>query len=269
MNRINEIAHGILHLQDAMGVCMTLVMGQREALLLDTGYGMEDIRQTVESLTDLQWRVLLTHGHHDHVLGSRYFDRCEMLAQDLEEFRQRTGEAQRQRVVQQAQQKHVSVPADYLQWSYRDPVPLQMTGKTGSFSSESVSLGGREILLLHVPGHTPGSLMAYLPDERLLLTGDNWNPCTWLWFPSSLGLSSLHRNLQELLLLLPFERVLCSHQPGIRSRLEIERILDAIEENAVSRAERVDMGSDIDTRKLNIDEETGSCIVFDWNKRLQ
>ena len=106
MNRINEIAHGILHLQDAMGVCMTLVMGQREALLLDTGYGMEDIRQTVESLTDLQWRVLLTHGHHDHVLGSRYFDRCEMLAQDLEEFRQRTGEAQRQRVVQQAQQKH-------------------------------------------------------------------------------------------------------------------------------------------------------------------
>ena len=70
-----EILPGVWHIQDKMGVCMTLLTGDDQALLIDTGYGLEDVAAYVRTLTNKPLSVMLTHGHHDHALGARWFDR--------------------------------------------------------------------------------------------------------------------------------------------------------------------------------------------------
>ena len=38
-----EIYPGVIQIRDCMGVCMTLLKGSERAILIDTGYGMEDV----------------------------------------------------------------------------------------------------------------------------------------------------------------------------------------------------------------------------------
>ena len=47
MFSIQTVFQGIDHITDAMGVCMTLLHGNRQALLFDTGYGTEDVSQVM------------------------------------------------------------------------------------------------------------------------------------------------------------------------------------------------------------------------------
>jgi glyoxylase-like metal-dependent hydrolase (beta-lactamase superfamily II) len=37
----------------------------------------------------------------------------------------------------------------------------------------TIDLGDRELRIVHLPGHTPGSIGVYLPDEKALFTGDS------------------------------------------------------------------------------------------------
>ena len=37
-----EALPGVFHIRDGMGVCMTLLRGEKRALLVDTGYGAEE-----------------------------------------------------------------------------------------------------------------------------------------------------------------------------------------------------------------------------------
>ena len=69
-----EVLPGVHHIQDCMGVCCTLLVGEERALLVDAGYGLEDVAAYVRTLTSLPVTLWLTHGHHDHALGARWFD---------------------------------------------------------------------------------------------------------------------------------------------------------------------------------------------------
>jgi len=48
-----------------------LALGKEKAALIDTGYGMSDMRGLVELLTDLPVTVVITHTHVDHI-GQNY-----------------------------------------------------------------------------------------------------------------------------------------------------------------------------------------------------
>ena len=83
MFQTNQVFPGITHITDAMGVSFTLIEGREHAVLFDTGYGMENVRSFVKTLTDKPVTVLLSHGHHDHVLGARWFDKTYLSREDL------------------------------------------------------------------------------------------------------------------------------------------------------------------------------------------
>ena len=244
----------IWHITDNMGVYMTLLEGADRALLVDTGYGLENVAQKVRNCTDKPLTVLLTHAHHDHVLGARWFEQVYLAQADHESYAFYTSPSKRRDVAKQAQAKGLLVPQDYVTAEYPQPVSLE---------EGEINLGGLTVQILSCPGHTPGSCVAYVPQYRLLLTADDWNPCTWLFFPEALSAQTLRTNLQKLLEL-PFEHVLCSHRGDIYSRSDLEAFVAGIGDEQLRAAHPVDMGRDTDTREVF--PADGQNFVFDFAK---
>ena len=271
MFTVQKISPGVTHIQDVMGVCMTLIEGEREAILIDAGYGLEDVSGFVRTLTERPVRLILTHGHHDHILGARWFPRSWLHPADQEEFLLRTGGPQRERVADQAGQKGIPIPEDFMTARIPAPEPLELNDRLGSFPCARLDPGRKEAWIIHVPGHTPGSVVCFLPEEELLLTGDDWNPCTWLWFPSSVAIREWKARMTELLRTLeeatgkPVARVLCSHQPGVREGAELYDYLNEVTEESIRNARPVDMNSPIETCQIRFSRPEWT-LVFDRKK---
>ena len=271
MFKSKQVLPGIWHITDAMGVSFTLLEGRKRAILFDTGYGTEDVNAYVKTLTDKPLHVLLSHGHHDHMLGARWFEKTQMCQEDLEEFRIRAGEIQRKKVIEQARKQDVSVPDDYMTSPVRFPEAIRFMEKTGPFDSRREELGDLEIQAIKVPGHTPGSLVLYVPAYSLLLTGDDWNPCTWMWFPSSAAANLWRDSMKEMIQELEKEykreirHIICSHQPMMREGSELNGFLEYMTDERMKEAAAIDMGALINTHEIRNDEK-GWQLIFDYDK---
>ena len=262
---------GVTHITDAMGVSFTLIEGEDSALVFDAGYGTEDVASYLRTLTDKPFELILSHGHHDHILGARWFDHSLMDPEDLEEFRLRAGREQREKVKAQAEGQGIAVPDDFLTAPIPEPEFLKYTGTIGAFACCGFDLGNLEVWALRVPGHTPGSVVLYVPSLRLLLTGDDWNPCTWMWFPCSLPVRQWHVNMIRLLSALEEEsgagilHVLCSHQPNLREASELKEYLAWITEDCLESAPYVDTGTPINAHEA-VNPVRGWVLRFDADK---
>ena len=247
-----ELLPEVHHIKDAMGVCFTLLTGTKRALLVDAGYGLEDVSAMARGLTDRPVTLALTHGHHDHALGAMWFDEFWLNAEDREVFARYTSRERRKVVLDSADSKGLkAVKKDYLDATmpvFRD------------IQAEPVTLGEMTVYAIHVAGHTPGSTVFYVPERRLLLSGDDWNPCTWLFFPEALDVWTYKENM-EALLMLPFDYVLCPHRDILFERSAMEVFVHGITAETISAAKPVDLGKDGDRHEGSVpSREPGAGI---------
>ena len=121
------------------GVRIFLLTGTDRALVIDTGMSGLDIRALVAAHTDLPYRVLNTHADRDHVASNAQFDAVFM---------------------------HPSEAAFYhnAQGARGAVIPV--------YGGDVIDLGGRELEIVHLPGHTPGSVSVLDVRARCLIGGD-------------------------------------------------------------------------------------------------
>ncbi len=263
---LNPAAPGVTHIRDGMGACFTLLEGEKRALLVDTGYGVEDAAAFIGSLIgNKPLDVFLTHGHHDHILGLRTLAAlpdCEalMLAADAPVFHRYAGLAQRRAVLQSAQARGFALDEIEAERFLHDRIDMPCTAHPGD-----IDLGGLTARVIGCPGHTPGSAAVLIPERKILLTGDCWNPCTWAFFPEALGVGELRRQLR-FLQAYDFTHVLCSHQHQLYPRAVFDAFVDGLTDAALAGAIPVDVHphAQIDTRQMSPAE--GQSIVFDAQK---
>lgn len=62
----------------AQNVSCYLLIGEKQAMLIDTAYGQGDLRFLVEKITKLPVIVVNTHGHLDHTGGNGFWDHAWM-----------------------------------------------------------------------------------------------------------------------------------------------------------------------------------------------
>lgn len=254
MFEAEQLLPGVWHCKDAMGVCMTLLVGSERGLLVDTGYGLEDVAAWVRSITDKPVEVLLTHGHHDHALGARWFPQVHIFPEDMAVYRTYTTRERREKVAGQARDKGLTPPEDFLTAGY--PTPAAAVEGT-------IDLGGLHARIIHQPGHTPGSAMVLVPEHGLLLTGDDWNPCTWLFFPEALPVKEYLAGMRRFFRENEFSRVLCSHQPVLFDRSMPERFLEALTEDALRTAVHTELWPTGDIDPCRVDADETQYLVFD------
>ena len=104
---VTKIRENVLHIADAEGVYFTIVKGQKEAIVWDTGYGFADIKQFVEQIVTTPYKVLLSHGHPDHIGGSVYFDEVYLAPEDDALYREDLKEIYRKEALAKAMQEKV------------------------------------------------------------------------------------------------------------------------------------------------------------------
>jgi len=130
----------------------------REALVVDPGGDAERILAAVAKLSARVVGIVHTHGHFDHVLGTRDVVAAtgaptSIHGGDLELYR---------RLVPQARSFDLDAETP--------PEPTQIL--TGG---EVLRFGQLQARVLHTPGHTPGSIGLFIADTGaapLLLAGD-------------------------------------------------------------------------------------------------
>lgn len=249
------LAPGVCHITDALGVSMTLLCGEERALLVDTGYGTEDVAAHVRSLTDRPLTVALTHAHHDHALGSRCFGRVLADAAEAPVYAEYVCPERLDQAVGNARSQGLPVD-ESLPRRFPAPEPLP---------EGELSLGGLSVRVIRCPGHTPGSLVFAVPARGLLLTGDAWNPTTWCFFPEALPVRRHLKNLAALMAL-PFAQVLCPHQSEPQPREKLAAFLDGMTEEALRNAPPSPEGEamGIPTRRAELPD--GQQLVFDPRK---
>ena len=138
MAQVTELYRNTWVIED-MGVRIFLLSGEEKALLIDTGRSALPLREIAAQYTDLPLLLLNTHADPDHISGNGAF----------EEFFMHPSEA----IVYHNMHKG--------------------TGKLiPVYEGDEIDLGKRVLRILHVPGHTPGSITVLDKVARCLIGGD-------------------------------------------------------------------------------------------------
>ena len=144
-----------------------LLLGRDRALLLDTGLGVGDLRREVEALTDRPVTVALTHVHWDHIGGCGQFAAPAVHAAEADWLRHfPLPEAA---VRRQLCAKAPLFPAGFSPENHR-----VFSGEPGRVlrDGDIIDLGGRQVQVLHTPGHSPGHCCYYEAARGRLYAGD-------------------------------------------------------------------------------------------------
>lgn len=177
---VEKVTDRITRITDVTGVSMFLAVGEREAVLVDTGTGIGNLKETVRSLTDKPVKILLTHGHVDHAFGAAAFEDVFMSRLDAEILEE---SADMKKRVEYA--NTMPLP-DGQRVTENMLAPKPDVGRMQDLMDGDVfDLGGLTLEIYALPGHTPGSMTVLFKEDRLLLTGDACNPATFLFFAGS------------------------------------------------------------------------------------
>ncbi len=207
-----------------------LILGEKRAILFDTGPGVRDIRPVLESLTSMGITVVFSHPHYDHIGNNHLFH--EIAGLDIPSIRS-------------------EVTEDIFEPSYlrgfttrRIPAfPISEWWQPG----QQVDLGGRSLLVFHVPGHEIGSIALLDPVSQQLFTGDFIYPGWLVAFAPTSDLESYLKSARYLLnqtkggeILLGAHSVPEHPSPVLpyRALLDLEKTLQAIISHSIDPVAR-------------------------------
>lgn len=201
MYRVVPILDGVYGISSSAVMCW-LFIGKSGAMLIDTAYGFEDLRQVVRDLTPLPVTVVNSHGHVDHTGGNFFFDSPVYIHREDVEVYRRHSQPEMHRLME----KPLSLFNLLFFWRTLVPRdPERNDERRAGFDSwaflkegDVFDLGGLTAEVIEIPGHTQGSVAVYFLEKELMVTSDGANPAVWLFLPESARLSVYRESLKKL-----------------------------------------------------------------------
>ncbi len=210
-----------------------LVIGSEKALLFDTGMGMSRIRAVVAELTKLPIQVLNSHTHYDHVGGNAEFE--TVLGMDTAYTRE-SAKGMSHEVVR-GEVETESLCLTHLPGFEAAAYRIRAFHVDAQVKDGRVfDLGGRQLEVLAIPGHTPDSLALLDRKAGLLFTGDSfYEGPIWLYFPGT-DLDAYQRSVTRLAELAPrLSRIHPSHNTPVARPERLTQLRDAFAEVKAGR----------------------------------
>jgi len=176
----------------------------REGLVVDPGDQIDDVLEIIERHGLHVKAIIITHAHIDHIGGAQ-------------KLKQATGAPVYMNLNDMELQKGLDRQAAWLGVEPPEPVAIDAPARDG----DRLVIGATELLVLHTPGHTQGSISLWIPAEEKLVAGDTL-------FRDSIGRTDLPggdgrqilRSIHDKLLPLPEQTVVI---PGHGAKTTIGR----------------------------------------------
>lgn len=193
-----------------------LVVGKNRAMLVDTGWGTGNIREFAETLTDLPIFVVITHADLDHVLGNHYFNEVYMHPAEFAHYRQ-------------SQKYHASIKL----------LPL--------WEGDIIDLGTRKFEIIHIPGHTQGSIVFLDRKNKILIGGDSIQPGPIYMFEAHRSMEAFVFSMEKLLAMGDiFDTVISSHGNLKESADIVPALIQGAKQYLAGKAKGTAPAEDID-----------------------
>ena len=203
-----------------------LIVGEKQAVLFDTGMGISDLKKVTAELTKLPIVVLNSHTHDDHVGDNWEF--VTVYGMDTDFTRKN------------AQGSRTDAQEEITPDQICGTLPKGFDSKTYATRAWKISalihdgdrfdLGGRTLEVIATPGHTPDAISLIDRTNRLLFTGDTYYPAPiWLFRPET-DLDAYAASIRRLAALAPqVKLVLGAHNVPVASPSVLPRLVEAFD----------------------------------------
>ena len=163
------------------------VRGRDRDLVIDTGMGIASLREFAHDILDRPATAVATHTHIDHIGGHHEFERCLVHSSELDGLRLCSGDFTVAEAdfdpLAMSSLRFPAVPGYELEGPIAGAVPspgfdLRNYRLRSAPHAEPVEdgdiidLGDRHFEVLHLPGHSPGSIGLLERATSTLFSGD-------------------------------------------------------------------------------------------------
>lgn len=215
-----------------------LLIGEKSALLIDTGLGVADIKKVVDSLTSLPVLVVTTHIHWDHIGGHSLFNNIAVYESE-KDWLAGNFPIPLAIVKENLTREPCNFPKEFSIENYHiyqgEPTQILHDGET-------LDLGNRQVKVIHTAGHSPGHCCFYEPRRKYLYTGDLiYKGCLDAFYPSTDPL--LFMRSVEKIKGLDVEKILPAHHQLNISVDLIKKVANAF--NGLYKANKLKQGEGI------------------------
>ena len=158
---------------DGMGdPWMYLVVGAEKAMLIDTGFGIGDLKGLCETLAPGRELIVFnTHVHPDHAGGNAQFDRVYCHEYDVPMMKDYQDPQRWNFLFEQGDREHGR--SIWSEFDRADIIPYSHFEAIGCPDGFTFDLGGGfAVEVIHVGGHTAGSCALLERSTGSLFTGD-------------------------------------------------------------------------------------------------
>jgi len=177
-----------------------LIVGNKSALLFDSGNGIGNIQAIVEQLTNKPIQVLNSHSHFDHIGGNHQYKKILSPATDFSIANSKGNESSMVKDEVSSQALCKGLPRGVTEENHSiKPYKITSEVKDGDI----INLGDRSLKIMHIPGHTDDSIALFEQETGYLWTGDSfYEGPIWLWFPET-DLVAYEKSIARLAGLVP------------------------------------------------------------------
>ena len=167
--------------------------GKERALLIDGLSGVGSLRAFVRELTELPVTLVITHGHVDHAPAIYEFGEGYIHPDDIPLMYSPLHSSMERRLNFALGGKRMGTLR--TEPTMADVIPSVPVKTYPVYDGDIFDLGGTQIEVVHVPGHTYGSIALIDKDNRACYTGDCCNVNTLLFLPGSTTIEEYKESL--------------------------------------------------------------------------
>ncbi|MCL2125380.1 MAG: MBL fold metallo-hydrolase [Oscillospiraceae bacterium] len=205
VRKIDETTYSI----EDNGVRCMFFIGNERALLVDTGFGQAgSLKAAIAPLTSKPVMLVITHADPDHIGNIQEFDAVYMHPSEMSYYAQNAVEGLEVR-------------------------PL--------WEGDTIDIGGRVFDVVHIPGHTNGSIALLDKANRVIATGDTISAGPVFMFGEGRSILAYMASMHKLIgMKALFDSIYPAHGPSPLQGGQIDKALAAAEKLVAGELAAVD-----------------------------
>jgi glyoxylase-like metal-dependent hydrolase (beta-lactamase superfamily II) len=210
------------HVAPWMRCNMWLIQGRDKDLLIDSGMGLRPLKREIATLAERPVTAVCTHCHFDHIGCAHEFDMRLGHASEAIDYAQ-PDPARSCASSWIGAELLTALPHEGYELRNFRLTPAPLTGYLDD--GDVLDTGDRVFNVLHLPGHSPGSIALYERETRTLFSGDviyDGMLIDTAWHSDAGLYESSLRRLKEL----PVEQVYAGHENTF-GRERLHALIDA------------------------------------------